>query len=52
MQRDDQIELAQLEAELVREFARELESDAVPCTARPRRIWTDGYCASGAKPMT
>jgi hypothetical protein len=49
VKREEQIDLAALETELVQEFARELECDATPCTASPRRNWTDGFRASGAK---
>jgi hypothetical protein len=49
MKPEEQIDLTTLDAELVQEFARELESDLAPCTASPRRTWTDGFRASGAK---
>jgi hypothetical protein len=49
MKRDEKIDLATLDTELVEAFARELEPQAAPCESGARVRWTDGFRASGAK---
>jgi len=51
MKRDELIDIASLEAELLAELERQLEpaAGAGAAAAKPARGWTDSFRASGAK---